>query len=284
MNKNVTEYGKNYLEFVDGIYDYIHNLTVPLKTYFNISNFGYLRIYVDSRYCYFANNKGLMRDYINVVNDTNIFFKQFLYFSEQNYRVILWPDKPTHYSMELYEKHGYWNGITFMKDGPDYVDLWWFAPDIENNRVRNFLIKNMNVLSKFISYFEQKTKNILFEYIPTMLPIFSGGADLSLVKKIHSQDDSCNEDARINDFLKSIRLSEVDIGWVNNKHTTITKREVDCLELLANGLQYKEIANSLSLSPRTVEFYFENIKNKTGAYHRSNLVSLYNESIKKFRF
>lgn len=42
----------------------------------------------------------------------------------------------------------------------------------------------------------------------------------------------------------------------------LTAREEECAIFLMQGSSLKEIAKSLGLSPRTIEFYFKNIKNK----------------------
>ncbi|MBT4879889.1 MAG: helix-turn-helix transcriptional regulator [Alphaproteobacteria bacterium] len=55
----------------------------------------------------------------------------------------------------------------------------------------------------------------------------------------------------------------------------LTKREVECLQHLATGKIVKEVAQSLNLSPRTVDFYLKNIKEKTGCRSKSQLISLY---------
>jgi DNA-binding NarL/FixJ family response regulator len=44
----------------------------------------------------------------------------------------------------------------------------------------------------------------------------------------------------------------------------LTKRELDVLQLLAQGNTFKEIATALAVSPRTVEFHRNNIALKTG--------------------
>jgi DNA-binding NarL/FixJ family response regulator len=58
------------------------------------------------------------------------------------------------------------------------------------------------------------------------------------------------------------------------KGVTITNREKDILNLLACGHTARKIAETLSLSPRTVEHHIENIKNKTGAANKAELIQM----------
>jgi len=53
----------------------------------------------------------------------------------------------------------------------------------------------------------------------------------------------------------------------------ISARERECLNLLIRGMTAKEIARSLALSPRTVEFYIENLKKKFNCSNRIELIA-----------
>jgi DNA-binding NarL/FixJ family response regulator len=54
----------------------------------------------------------------------------------------------------------------------------------------------------------------------------------------------------------------------------LTPREAEVLELLAQGLQNKEIANALVISERTVKFHVSSIMGKLGASNRTEAVAL----------
>lgn len=54
----------------------------------------------------------------------------------------------------------------------------------------------------------------------------------------------------------------------------LTKRERECLKCLIEGLTAKQIGESFSISFRTVEFHFENIKNKLSCSNRQELFRL----------
>ena len=54
----------------------------------------------------------------------------------------------------------------------------------------------------------------------------------------------------------------------------VTSREVDVLQLMAEGLTNTGIAQKLVLSPRTVETHVANLVAKTGVANRAGLVEL----------
>ena len=58
-----------------------------------------------------------------------------------------------------------------------------------------------------------------------------------------------------------------------NEAFKLTQRETECLFLLIRAKSAKEIAQFLEISPRTVEAYIEQIKNKMGVSTRSEMIT-----------
>lgn len=56
-------------------------------------------------------------------------------------------------------------------------------------------------------------------------------------------------------------------------NTRLSKREIECLYYLVRGMSAKQIANQLTLSYRTVEYYFERMKDKLSCDSRSELIA-----------
>lgn len=76
-------------------------------------------------------------------------------------------------------------------------------------------------------------------------------------------------------FGTSISLINTNVQQTQHpnliKQRKISKRERECLYYLAQGMTSKQIGQALNLSPRTIEFYIENIKRK---FHCSNRIEL----------
>jgi DNA-binding NarL/FixJ family response regulator len=60
-------------------------------------------------------------------------------------------------------------------------------------------------------------------------------------------------------------------GWISQ---SLTPREIDVLELLAEGLSNKSIAERLGISDQTVKFHVASISSKLGASNRTDVVRL----------
>lgn len=62
---------------------------------------------------------------------------------------------------------------------------------------------------------------------------------------------------------------DVEVEIVLIQHIDLTERELDVLQLLAEGLTNKEIAHRLAIQPRTIKFHLDNIYSKLGVNTRT---------------
>ncbi len=70
----------------------------------------------------------------------------------------------------------------------------------------------------------------------------------------------------IESYIRKIRLSSED------PYDTLTSREREVLHLLAEGLNHPEIAERLSISPRTVENHHNNLAVKLNLHSQAELI------------
>jgi two-component system nitrate/nitrite response regulator NarL len=90
------------------------------------------------------------------------------------------------------------------------------------------------------------------------------GADEYLVKPLDP-----------NEFLARVRrLLARSASVAPNSASTLTKRELQVLGLLANGLDQAEIAEQLFISPTTVATHIQRVLTKLGAHSRAQAVAL----------
>lgn len=91
------------------------------------------------------------------------------------------------------------------------------------------------------------------------------GADSFIYKESTAEDFvSCLERTMQGEHIFPDREAVVTFG---KSGTTLTKRELDILQLICQNLSYQEIAEKLGISKRTVSFHISNMLAKTG--HKS---------------
>jgi DNA-binding CsgD family transcriptional regulator len=81
-------------------------------------------------------------------------------------------------------------------------------------------------------------------------------------------------------FLMQVQFNANEKGLItgsyplhqSENHSFLTEREMECLFYLLRGKTNKEVAKQLHLSPRTVEQYVEQLKNKFGCDKKSELI------------
>jgi len=71
---------------------------------------------------------------------------------------------------------------------------------------------------------------------------------------------------------KYLRTKNKDIQTTRDRGIELSSREIDILKLFCQGLTYKEIGNSLHISPRTVETHKRNIYSKINVKSTAELI------------
>jgi DNA-binding CsgD family transcriptional regulator len=267
-NKNALAYFKNSVSS-------LKDDAKLLKSYLGISEFGYLKMFFDNRYFYLSSDPKMVDETIINQKDATIFYDK-TSLVHNGYSVLLWPTVPTHYAMKFYQQHNHWNGITVLKKNEDSIEQFWFTSDINNNTAGHCYIRYHRLLIAFVQHWLENNRERLELDAPEQLATFVDGINFSNLDKIGL--DLEYEQERLKKFLKHIQSGGVNINTKIGK-VRITPRELECLSLLAKGNTGKEAANSLDISPRTIEGHINNIRSKLGFLCKSEIIKLYREQV-----
>ena len=124
-----------------------------------------------------------------------------------------------------------------------------------------------NLLKSFAKHFKEECSLVLK---PNVAPYLSVneliGPELFNSKSISK--------SKINIDLLRRYLIEIGFGNEVAKADSLSDRERECIKLLLHGKSTKETAALLNLSPRTIEHYLENIKNKFSCQYKHELFSV----------
>lgn len=95
---------------------------------------------------------------------------------------------------------------------------------------------------------------------------------LKAIKVVHEQEFYLNR--RVSKILTTgLRRKRKSSILLSDRDTNITKREMDVLQLIAQGLTNQEIGDSLHLSHRTIEGHRESLLRKTKSKNTAGLVA-----------
>ena len=78
-------------------------------------------------------------------------------------------------------------------------------------------------------------------------------------------------------FIKNTPVDNFFLRF-KGKDINITKREKDCLSLLAKGLRPQAIADELKIAKKTVDEHLEHLRKKMGVGSSSDLVLIYHKN------
>lgn len=247
----------------------IRKITQPLRDHFGIGYFTYHRIDNNGKYTVLVDRPDWAEHYVNekiFINDPYL----------RNSAVY-------QSGICLIESHGsdeYKN--TIRKAGKNVLDMdvaailiqkkedstefFGFSGNQKTCCLEKLYLNEPHLLTSFALYFKNNLSSILLEMEEEANFLFDlKGHDFFHEQPIHPEITS---NARLSYLL--------DIGMKKEIEQTskLSLREKQCLKLLIQDKTAKDIAISLGLSFRTIEFYFENIKNKLDCWNKQELLAL----------
>lgn len=145
-------------------------------------------------------------------------------------------------------------------------ELYTFSLSRGDIDAPNFYMSNLKLIERFIKYFKEKAAGLINIGDKSNL----GQFDQTFVFGAELADNPSDE--TVKNFLKETEIEHaIIIG--KNSIVKLAPREMECMRYLAVGQSIKQIAYSLGLSHRTIEFYISIAKKKTGYNLTHKLIS-----------
>jgi len=155
-------------------------------------------------------------------------------------------------------------GVVLIQKNSKFVEFFGFAGNKRDASLDQLHMNHPWILKNFADYFKSKMQPLLFQ--------MEGEADT--LQNLKGKDFFVKEpiypDLKSDDLVGYLK----DVGSESVKIGQLSPREKECVKLLVQGKSAKESASLLKLSPRTIEFYFENIKNKLLCSSKQEIVVL----------
>lgn len=233
----------------------IKTICAPFCEYLDISLFGYFRI----------NSDGMFGALSNYPENLDYFSQENMHL---NYPYLIHPSLlrsgyvftsiggNAQDSEKLFERFQMYHLLINIKHLGQDLEGFVFASKGRSTECTMALYPKLEMMNKFIKHFKREAKSLLGK-------MMRDGINLKAAKgKAFFQVDPklplSNTDPEALKFLKAL--------------APLSAREHQCLELFKQGNSAQSTAAILGLSQRTVEHYFDNIKNKLGCKSKWELL------------
>ncbi len=255
---------KEHLNFVKENSHIINALSNPLSS-FGITTVAYFK-FSNNSMLHLCNNIPWYESWL----DNKIYIQTGRYQSEINIlngkkEYFLLRDRPQNksnleYLMQQYKMS---NIVSmYLQPHEGIVEMFGFASNMSHSNLFNFYLNNKEFLIDFARDFRTKMYPIIDQVSQNNI------YKTNLILPASQSLLQCTHLDLYNNISKKIFL---------NFSTYITKREFESWLMLSKGLSIKEIGNYLRISPRTVEIYINNIKNKLRIYSTSQLIQYFHK-------
>ena len=248
----------------------IRKTTQPLRDHFGISYFTYHRIDNNGKYTVLVDRPDWAEHYVS----EQIFLNDPYLRHPSVYRSGI-SSIQNHGSEEYKEQvlkagkkilHMDLTAILIQKK-ESCVEFFGFAGNRKTSSLENLYLNRSQLLTSFAFHFKRE-----LGFIMTQMEEEAGS-----LRDLKGEDFICSQplcpDVASSNLLAYYR----DLGRKGRKTKKAEKlslRERQCLKLLIESKTAKETANVLGLSRRTVEFYFENIKNKFSCWSKQEVLQI----------
>lgn len=254
MSDNLNDLVKRYTIKHDRL---IKNICAPLKDWLGISIFTYYTIEEDGRFSILSNcPEQLDFFYEEKLYLANPYLKHPHLFRSGHAFIQATPDPI--YLEQSQQRFQVGNLFLTLKRNSNCVEGFLFGSKEIGLKSNENYLNELDLLNKFSSHFKREAK-ALIEQIKKDCYNLEKAKGRAFLEKDASISLSSN-DPEILQFLKVI--------------SPLSSREYECLELYKQGHSAQTTATVLGLSQRTIEHYFENIKNKLGCVSKRELFEL----------
>lgn len=158
------------------------------------------------------------------------------------------PSNATHKSrLQISEHFHLHHNLELIQNTPQGLEIFGFAVKNKDSGIINTYLNKLTEFNNFIAEFKKQAAALILEATHEPINLSPGK---STATKIFN----------------------------HNQHMIkLNKRELEVLIALHEGLSAKETAKKLGLSPRTIEYYLANVKNKLGISKKTALAKFVSE-------
>lgn len=242
-------------------------LLTPLKSV-GIQYFTFMRNFNNGEQIYLSSIAGWVEDYYQ-----NGLYRQFISNSPDKYSscCLVWPKGKDLPVFDLAkERYNSDHGVTFVKKRKDYTDYYFFSTSVDNPEIINFYMNHGDIFERFIIYFEDRASLLVKKAAESKIKLPTIGDGYINNDIINSYPDSKD----IAKAIKEMNIRKYVLKGNEYCGTKLSRQEIACVINYVNHCTAEETGIKMNISKRTVETYFESMKNKLGCDSKSDIVRL----------
>lgn len=239
----------------------------PVRNSLDISSFFFHRVTWDSRHTIICTDPELHMDLamnldvinLNLVNRAELAV-------DPEYLFLSAPNDPISTMQHIFIRHKQWHGCAFFRYHQGYTDNYIFNVTADNHEFRDAHVYAQQALYMFVKHFERNfLPRVNFSNQDMWLELPKGVI-------IPSEDIATKKrKEQVSNLMKELRQEAMPVH-ADGIFASLSPRETTCMKYLTMGLTAKGIAQEMGLSFRTVEYYIQNIKDKTGIRYKNDLI------------
>lgn len=244
----------------------IKNICSPLIEHLGIKHFAYCKHYHNGTSLILTFKPEIVEKFNEIfvagVSDEGSYVKDGFYL--QCDMVNNNPDLHTFFD-KFSDKFNSSHHLLFYEHYDDYLEQFIFGVAPNNSAIYSFYDDNIDLFEQFMLYFKDKARKIIDEAEKHRI----------IIPKTPMPEFAANHYEKIREnFLQDIKHTHYLLDKKNG-NVFISQRELEVIYCLSRGRTAKEIGSELSLSPRTIETYLNNAKNKLGCFNKSQVIDLF---------
>lgn len=256
-------------KYITGHSDKICKVTRPLHERLGVVYFTYHKIDLDGRYTVLVDRPDWAEHYVEhefykedpFLRHPSMYSSGFTMMNNQgsqNYQDTVIAIGKNVFNLE--------SCVMLIEKEDDHVEFFGFSIGPDCTRLQNVYLNHKNLLRSFATHFKKELRSPLEKMEEEADTLISLKGDDYFNKELISPELSLEDQLSLyEEFGNSDEIALAE---------KLSKREKQCLSHMLTGCSAKETAALLKLSPRTIESYFENIKNKLACNHKSDLFRL----------
>lgn len=162
-----------------------------------------------------------------------------------------------------------YNVISYVENNLNYYDMYMLATPRLDKNCLSFYLSNTDILKKFFAYFKEAASDLIVEASASKIILPS-----KFQTSFHIDDSGTTVDNYYKMKRQILKYYSFDIVRFYKEHggKKLSYQELSCLSFIIRGMTSKMIGKKMGISPRTVECYLENLKNKFKVFSKLELI------------